>query len=142
VAFVLRPGGPVRRVDLGPARPIDEAVSGWRKAIAEGRPGTAARTLGRLVWQPLAEHVPADTRVVYLAPDGALTRLPWAALPGRRGQGVLLEQHGVAVVPHGPFLLERLNNASRPDPHGSLLALGGVSYDKALEPVPLQPGRL
>src|SRR5262249_28243375 len=43
----------------------------------------------------------------------------------------LLEDHALALVPHGPFLLERLT----PDPNakpkpGDLLLLGGVAYDQ------------
>src|SRR5262249_15650807 len=32
-AFVLVPGRPVRRVDLGAARPVDDAIASWRRSI-------------------------------------------------------------------------------------------------------------
>jgi CHAT domain-containing protein/Tfp pilus assembly protein PilF len=135
VAFVIRPGRLVRRVELGPAVPIEKAVSAWRRALTEGQDAAApAAALRRLVWAPLAEHLPAGTTTVYLSPDEALTRLAWAALPGSRPGTVLLEDHALAVVPHGPFLLEGLTDAARsgrrlPE-QGQLLAVGQVDYDR------------
>jgi CHAT domain-containing protein len=140
VAFVLRRGRPVRRVELGPAQPIETALDGWRRDIAGDRTGPAADRLRRLVWDPLAGHLPADTTTVLLAPDGALHRLPWAALPGNRRGTVLLQDHALAVVPHGPFLLDRLT-APRADPGpGLLVAVGGVHYDREPEPAGARPG--
>src|SRR5262249_13533016 len=92
------------------------------------------RRLSELLWQPLAKHVPADTKTVYLAPDADLTGLPWAALPGRTPGKVLLEEHALAVVPHGPFLLERLQaKAPAVEAGDRLLALGAVRYDQTLK---------
>jgi CHAT domain-containing protein/Tfp pilus assembly protein PilF len=130
VAFVLRPGQPPVRVELGAARPIDAAVAAWRRDLTTRPASAAADTMRQLVWDHLALHLPADTRTVLLAPDGVLTQLPWAALPGNRPGSVLLEDYAFAVVPNGPFLLERLAAApgSEPDP-GLFLAVGGVQYD-------------
>jgi CHAT domain-containing protein/tetratricopeptide (TPR) repeat protein len=142
VAFVLRRDRPVRRVELGPAAPIDAALHAWRDALG-GRPAKAdspERTLRRLVWEPLARHLPAAAGTVWLAPDDRLTGLPWAALPGERPGTVLLEEVALAVVPHGPFLLEALEGASRtrpPPEAGRLLALGGVDYGQAPNQKPL-----
>jgi CHAT domain-containing protein len=138
VAFVLRQGQPVQRVELGQAAPIEEALRQWRREIIDWRadrpitPSGADARLSELVWQPLAKHIPADTATVYLCPDAALTALPWAALPGRDKGKVLLEEHALALVPHGPWLLERLE--ARPDKEdgpGTLLALGAVAYGRA-----------
>src|SRR5439155_20398541 len=77
---------------------------------------------------PIAEHLGGATHTVYLAPDGDLARLPWAALPGSKDRTVLLEEYALVVVPHGPFLLEQL---LRPPPAagpGAVLTLGGVAY--------------
>jgi CHAT domain-containing protein len=136
VAFVLRPGQSVRRVELGPAAPIEEALAAWRRDIGQGLPSVAAEQLRRLVWERLAEHLGADTTLVYLSPDGELSALPWAALPGSRPDRVLLEDHTLALVPHGPFLLEQLTSPvpARTAP-GTLLALGGVRYDAAPDAV-------
>jgi tetratricopeptide (TPR) repeat protein len=130
VAFVLS-GERLARVDLGAAKPIDEALDLWRRALVEG--GEAAARHGQrvrqLVWVHLARELKGiDT--VYLAPDAGLTRLPWAALPGDKPGTVLLEQMSLAVVPHGVFLLDRLTaprERARDKP--ALLAVGGVRYD-------------
>jgi CHAT domain-containing protein len=83
----------------------------------------------RLVWEPVGKLLPEGTETVYLSPDGDLARLPWAAVPGDKDGSVLLEQYTLAVVPHGPFLLERLLYPAPPAAGpGRLLAVGGVTY--------------
>jgi CHAT domain-containing protein len=133
LAFVLRPGQPVRRVELGPAQPIEDAINDWRRDVKAGKSSTAAAILRKRVWEPLAEHLPAEVETVFLAPDGALTALPWVALPGSRPGTVLLEEpFTLALVPHGRFLLERLLAKESTDRDaGLLLAVGAVQYDKA-----------
>jgi CHAT domain-containing protein/Tfp pilus assembly protein PilF len=138
LAFVLRPGQPLKRVELGEAAPIEEALKQWRREITDWQPDRKATPSGadvklsELVWKPLAQHIPADTATVYLCPDAALTALPWAALPGRAQGKVLLEEHALAFVPHGPWLLQRLQaKAGKEDGPGTLLALGAVAYGRA-----------
>jgi CHAT domain-containing protein len=132
VAFVLAPGAVVRRVDLGASKPIDDAVAAWRQALIEGTDSPAAAELRRLLWEPIARQLPADTRTVYLAPDGALCRLPWSALPGKVPGTVLLEDYALAVVPNGPALLEALQPRNRrPAAGDTVLTVGGVAYDRA-----------
>jgi CHAT domain-containing protein len=143
VAFVLRRGQPLQRVELGEAAPIDKALTEWRQELAAWKPGRPeekgpAATLRQLVWEPLVQHIPADTETVFLAPDSRLTALPWAALPGRQRGRVLLEDHAIAVVPHGRLLLEQLLAKAAADPdQGLVLAAGSVHYDR--EPAPVQP---
>jgi CHAT domain-containing protein len=138
VAFVLRQGQPLQRVELGDAEPIEKALRQWRREITDWRPDRKATSSGadarlsELVWQPLAKHIPADTTTVYLAPDASLTALPWAALPGRAKGTVLLEEHALALVPHGPWLLQRLQaKPTAEEGPGTLLALGAVAYGRA-----------
>jgi CHAT domain-containing protein len=142
VAFVLSRAQPVQRVELGLADPIDRAITEWRREIEDQKTGPAAATLRRLVWDPLAKHIPEDTDTVYLAPDGALSRLPWAALPGRKPNTVLLEDHALALVPHGPFLLDKLIAPRKEPAEGLLLAVGGVQYDQAPRPADKRPDDL
>jgi tetratricopeptide (TPR) repeat protein len=131
VGIVLSKGGPVRMVDLGSAQLIEIAVSRWRQAIIRGQDSPAAADLRKLVWQPLAHHFPKGTAAVFLAPDGSLCFVPWAALPGDRPGTVLLEQYALATIPRAPFLLNRLT-APRPtgrcNAPGPLPAVGGVSF--------------
>ena len=78
------------------------------QAIVQGQDSPAVADLHKLVWEPLAQYMPKGTTTVYLAPDGVLSRIPWAALPGDRPGTVLLEQYALATIPHAPFLLDRL----------------------------------
>jgi CHAT domain-containing protein/Tfp pilus assembly protein PilF len=126
--------GSIVRVELDAAEPIDAAVRQWRDAIEERREETkAAAELRRLVWDKLGAAIPPGTTTIYLATDGDLARLPWAALPVGGGQ-VLLEKYAVAQVPHGLFLLDQLKNAKKREGSDSLLTLGGVDYGMSAWP--------
>jgi CHAT domain-containing protein/tetratricopeptide (TPR) repeat protein len=135
-AFVLCQGKPAGRVELGEAEPMERAWADWRKAIVAGRPdGAEAAALAKLVWEPLRPHLPAECRAVWLSPDGALCQVPWAALPGKRKDTVLLEDHALAVVPHGPFLADALRSEVPAGPaKDGVLVVGGVDYDGAPSP--------
>jgi CHAT domain-containing protein len=139
VGFVLARGQPVRRVELGEASPIDEALAAWRQSLQAGKATSAAAlTLRRRLWQPLEKVFPAQTRTVLVAPDAALTRLPWAALPGRRSDTVLLEEYALATMPSGQLLLDLLRApAPSKDRPALLLVAGGIDYDNPAEPVPV-----
>ncbi len=132
VAFVLSRNRDVQRVEMGEARLIEEALADWRHLIEQRKERAQvelAEKLRRLVWDRIAEHLPEGTRTIYLAPDGDLTHLPWAALPGRKPGTILLEDHTLAVVPHGPYLLEQLLSERRfGQGTGAPLVVGGVRY--------------
>jgi CHAT domain-containing protein len=140
VAFVLRRDKPAVRVELKEAKPIDDARVTWLKAITAARRDEkaereAATKCGRLLWEPLREALPADLNTVYLAPDPALSQVPWGALPGKKPDTVLLDECAVCLVPHGPFLLERLEAKPVARDGGTLVAYGGVDYDRVPEEV-------
>jgi CHAT domain-containing protein/Tfp pilus assembly protein PilF len=138
-AFVLRRGVPAARVELREAAAIDAAWADWRKAITADRPDEpaerrAAGRLAELVWKPLRAALPADVRTVYLALEGKLAQVPWGALPVERPGMVLLDECAVCLVPHGPFLLERLEEKVGPSRSGgTLVAYGGVDYAQTPE---------
>src|SRR5262249_8989470 len=135
-AFVVRPGRAVARVELGDAGMIERAWAAWRQAITATRPDdeaerAAAAVVGRLVWEPLRRELPADLETVYLTADAALHQVPWAALPGAKPGTVLLEEHAFCLVPHGPFLLQRLEEKhTESAASGRLLAVGGIDYQQ------------
>jgi CHAT domain-containing protein len=139
VAFVARTGQPVARVELGAALPIEKAWAAWHKALLApaGDPKTeraAAWAFAKLVWEPIRAALPAACDTLYLTPDGVLTQVPWAVLPGKRPATVLLEDHGVCLVPHGPWLLERLSgkaSGGRKPLVDTLVAYGGIDYEGA-----------
>src|SRR5262249_51883312 len=119
VAFVLRQGQEPTRVEIGAAEPIDKALAAWRQDIARERASAAAGELRRLLWDKLAPHLPTGPgSTISLCPDADLSALPWAALPGRAQGTVLLEDHALALVPHGPFLLQQLREQHAPRPAG------------------------
>ena len=144
VAFILVKGRETRRIELDAARPIDEAAAEWLRALDAYDPGEKpdtqrqklakaderGRELRRLVWDKLAEHLPADTKMVYISLDGDLARVPWAALPDDKGDGLLLDRYLLGLVPYGPFLLDRLLHPAdkKDDGAGRLLAVGGINY--------------
>jgi tetratricopeptide (TPR) repeat protein len=136
LAFLLLPDRSIKLVELKEAAPIDQAVRAWREKIKVYQDTPAdARAVATLVWDPIVKELPAGTKGLYLAPDGALAELPWAALPGPKAGTVLLEELAMAVVPHGPFLLEQLKYPPR-HPAGKelVVGLGDVDYGPATAP--------
>jgi CHAT domain-containing protein len=130
VAFVIRAGGPTRRIDLGATADIDRAISAWRAQVTAGAGALEARDLTRLVWAPLVAHLDGE-HTILIAPDGALNFLPWAALPDPQTPGAyLVERLAIATVGSGRHLVEL---ARRPEsvPAVTLLAVGGVDYRHA-----------
>jgi CHAT domain-containing protein len=158
VAFVLQRNRPVQRAALGPAEPIEEAVAHWRQAIRSREPdAAAAAALRKLVWEPIEPLLPPQekahpqppsqpatpdgaaelgTATIYLCPDGRLSSIPWAALPGRVPGGVLLEEYQLAVLPHGQYLLQMFDEAARESASGACLVVGDVRYNEPAAPRP------
>ena len=79
-------------ISLGAASAIDALVTEWREGIATtgrvasttGAPPRSSRVSGaalrRMVWDPIANRLGDSTRV-FIVPDGALSLVPFAALP-------------------------------------------------------------
>ncbi|MHC4133557.1 MAG: CHAT domain-containing tetratricopeptide repeat protein [Planctomycetota bacterium] len=128
LAFVVPATGDIRRLDLGPAAPIAEAIDSWRASLRGRGRVAAGRKLRKLLWEPLAEHLPG-VRTLLVSPDGTLTRLPLAALPGEKPGTYLIEEISVAVVPVPQLLSRLLARGSAPREKGSLLLVGDVDYD-------------
>ncbi|MBY0233142.1 MAG: CHAT domain-containing protein, partial [Gemmataceae bacterium] len=125
VAFVCRKGAPPARIDLGQAAPVRAAVEAWRAAIARvaATEEDAARKVHGLAWKPLAKSL-AGAESLLVCPDGALARVPFAALPGTKEGTRLVEEAAVAMLPSPRSLMEE---AAAPGPP-SLLVLGGVDF--------------
>jgi CHAT domain-containing protein len=132
VAFVVCKDK-VDRIELQTAEAIDEAWAAWHDSIVDRKANerAAAAWFASLVWQPIRQALPADVQTVYLTADGKLAQVPWAALPGQKSDSVLLEDYAICLVPHGPWLLERLQNKAPPAfAHDRLLVYGGVAFDE------------
>jgi hypothetical protein len=122
-------------VELDTEEAISKAVDSWREAIVGERevPARLGARVRELVWDKVARTLPPGTRTVYVCPDAELCRLPFAALPGKRPNTVLLEDFALAVVPHAPFLLDQLWPPDAPrSPPSTALVVGGVRYDAAV----------
>jgi CHAT domain-containing protein/tetratricopeptide (TPR) repeat protein len=150
LAFVIT-RDQIIRVELGPAGPIEDAVAAWREAITSGKDISHPVPLKvrELVWDRVRKGMPDGVKAVYVSPDLALCRVPWAALPGDRPGTMLLEVYAVAVVPHAAFLLDKLWPQDAPPGRASeALVVGGVAYDTDirvtngpdLDAPPLRPG--
>jgi CHAT domain-containing protein/tetratricopeptide (TPR) repeat protein len=132
LAFVLRRGREPALVALGPVAPIDKAMLAWWQALKTYQsPESAAGELSRRVWRPLEKHL-GGVKTVLIAPDGVLTGLSFAALPGSKpkARSYLLEELTIGYVTSGRHLLELAAEDARPDAAG-LLAVGGLSYGAA-----------
>ena len=119
VAFVIFPGEPGRTefVELGDADRIDALVAAYRVALT-GRtderrlittvprstapdPHIAGPALRTALVEPLFARL--DATKLYIAPDGGLTRLPFAALPTR--DGYLIDQLEIGYLDAGRDIL-------------------------------------
>ncbi len=139
-AWVVRPGRPPVRVELGtPATLFPEIISFRNELRRGGDGGKHGAELRNRLWLPLEKHL-AGAETVLIAPDGALCAVPFAALPGARPGTSLLEERALAVVPV-PALLPALLGRGKGGPP-SLLVVGDVDFRAALgaPPARLLPG--
>ena len=133
-AFVVRPERKeVILVPLGPAQQLAALIDAWRashgagKKPADGQADPGAELRKRL-WVPLAAHL-EGVSVVLVSPDGPLTGLPWAALPGSHPGTFLVHEHAFAVVPVPQLLPELLSDKPRlENQQPSLLLAGGIAF--------------
>jgi CHAT domain-containing protein len=139
VAFVIRPGRPIARIELGPLAAIQNATDAWRPLLnspnalpAGSDAGTALR---RVIWEPLEPSLEGITSVL-ISPDGPIGFVPLAALPGKDPSHYLIEERSIAVVPV-PRMLRSEATTATPDQVGatgpmavppSLLLAGDINY--------------
>jgi CHAT domain-containing protein len=133
VAFIRTGDDEVAMVELGDADEVDRLARQWRREILLGSDDSqTARQLKELVWTPVEAAFPAAVNTVYICPDGALTGIPWAALPGRRPGDVLLDQFAVAVIPYAAYVQDRAAPAMIADWGGSNVGQAGQSAGHAI----------
>jgi CHAT domain-containing protein/tetratricopeptide (TPR) repeat protein len=146
VAFVVRSGHPIVRVDLGPVQPLVEAADRWRQSIlvdpearstappakrqTDAKSSTPPeRLLRERLWNPLLPHI-QGVELVMISPDGFLNQIPLAALPGREAGTYLVEEMQLVTVPV-PRELTALLKAGGTNPSASnpsLLVVGNVDF--------------
>jgi CHAT domain-containing protein/Tfp pilus assembly protein PilF len=125
VAYVLPAHGRPTYADLGWARDIDWAVADYRKALAQIEPdyAKAARKLDALVMEPVRARL-GGAADIYLAPDGALNLVPFAALIDEQGH-FLVERYRFNLLTAGRDLL-RFNR--RQAYRSAPLVVGGPAF--------------
>ncbi len=133
-AFLTRAGKPTERVDLGYAAAIEQAVTLWRGTTKRPNPivdaNDPAIVLRDTVWLPIESRLAADDTVL-ISPDGALSRMPLVALPGKEENTYLLEERSIGILPV-PQLLPELLAVQPSEDAPSMLLVGDVDYDAEL----------
>jgi CHAT domain-containing protein len=134
LAFVIRSSGPPFCIPLGPSRMIEKAVNGWRDAIIDFQQGgtgdieAPARELAGLVWSPIVAHLEGIDDL-YIAPDGPLCFVSFAAMPGRKPRTFALDDYLISYVNSGRWLYEQLQN-EEPATGAGLLVCGDITYER------------
>src|SRR5262249_52795846 len=88
--------------------------------------GEATQELANQVWSPLVPGLD-DVDTLYIAPDGPLCFLSFAALPGRKAGTFALEDYQISYVNSGRWLYRQLQDARPPEGEGLLLC-GDIRY--------------
>jgi len=141
-AFVLRKNQPPVVVPLGSVRTIDALVSQWRADIAAevtagpppvpDGPARSSRGSGaalrKVIWDPIVAHIANATHAV-IVPDGALSLVPFAALPIAR-RSYLVESG--PVIHYLSAERDLALPSHLPAAKGGLLAMGGPAFDRRL----------
>ncbi len=125
VAFVLTKQQAVRRIELGPAQPIDELVESCRAEClfdADDKSLGRLRKLRQLIWDPIAPRV-QDCQTILYSPDASLARFPLAALPSDHPGRFLIEDYSIVLAPAPRMLAEMF--ARQPEPASQASGQGG-----------------
>ncbi len=143
--FVLRGGKcpNIQRVELGPAKPIDEAAMAFRESLTklrqvenheeplpEGEILAKSRTLATLVLPSIVRKAFVRSPLVIIAPDGPLAVVPFRLLTEEDGRRYLIETYQMVTIPSGRDLLHLgggtgMESAEEP---GALLLVGNPDY--------------
>ena len=121
LALVLNPAGTTRAVDLGPAAALDPLIAQALKesAASSSDPADLWRQVNGKVFPPALRQLLAGAKQWILAPDGELSRIPYAALPAPQDpQRRLTDTVALRLVSSGRSLLPQspanAGAASRP----------------------------
>jgi len=105
-AYVLTAAREPEYVDFGDARALEDLIRDFRHALAKTK-DNEGQTLGRRLDDALIRPVRAvigDVRTLYVAPEGALNLVPFAALVDEQGR-YLIERYTFSYLSSGRDLL-------------------------------------
>ncbi len=130
VGFLIRPGSPPIRIDLGDADPIDMEVVALHEALRQGPtkgadPDASAARLATIVRAPLLPHL-NEIDLLIVAGDDLMHRLPLGVLPGRRPGTHWVDEMAFSSVTTAQSLVSRRRRAPL-DVSGALI-VGDVDY--------------
>nr|WP_225225474.1 CHAT domain-containing protein [Komarekiella delphini-convector] len=106
-AAILTPQGNPRWIDLGEAKPIDQAVKQFRNGLRNQMSEPEVREKGQFVYNLLMSKVQAEVgnvRHLLISPDSQLNLIPFAALVNPQNQ-YLVETHTITYLTSGRDLL-------------------------------------
>ena len=143
LAFVSAAGDKqVVGVSLGPADSATQAIQECRRALSGAdlkSLDVARRQVHQRLWEPLLPYI-EHAATVLVSPDGAISQLPLAILPGREQQ-YLIEETAIGYVASGRQLAALAISTEQPpvdqadvnerSQSGGILAVGGVDYGAA-----------
>jgi CHAT domain-containing protein len=131
LALLLFPDGSSRALDLGPAAPIDRAVQRLHAALSKKTSSylSASKALESLLFQPLLPLLP-NTRRLFIAPDGQLHLVPFAAL--HDGRSFLLDSFDITYLSSGRDLLRPREERS---PSRSVVVVADPDFTSAPSPL-------
>jgi CHAT domain-containing protein len=140
-AYVVGKTGDPVVIDLGPTRPIDDAIEQLRKALSDPRDDHARERGHALYALTMAKLAPAlgGATSVLIAPDGALNVVPFAALVDDHGD-YLIKRFTFSYLTSGRDLL-RLTRQARPRSPGAIFADPSFDASGATVATPTSRGR-
>lgn len=114
-AYVVGNHGPPSGIDLGPVSDVDASIQELREAIATRRPLDRVVALARKADQAIMARIRpllGRAREVFVAPDGMLHLLPFAALVDEQGR-YLVEEFAFTYLGSGRDLVRQEGRAPR-----------------------------
>ena len=138
-AYILHPTGEPKWVDLGEAKPINQAVKEFRSSLqTEGLSiKKIARNLDEKVMKPIRPLL-GNTKTILLSPDSQLNLIPFAALIDENNQ-YLVENYSINYLTTGRDLIRLQNQGESQD---NPLLMADVDFNRAetSPPAPLLRG--
>jgi CHAT domain-containing protein len=105
-AYVIRQQGPIQWRDLGPTRPVEEAVETLRQSLGDPKRKDSrqfSRILDEKIMQPI-RSICADTTRFLISPDGELNLIPFEALVDEN-DAYLVQKYSFTYLTSGRDLL-------------------------------------
>ena len=133
LATVVRPDQEMKLIELGPVRSLNGYIDKWLATKGASKEAKeAGLEIRKQIWDPLVKHV-SDLETILISTDGSLGKLPFAALPGKKEDTYLIEDHRIALIPVPKLLPELVRSIKKKEAKLKLLLLGDVDYDANLQ---------